>query len=278
VVRRRALALAGLGAAFVAVEGGWREPRRLVVRSRALALARWPARLDGLRVGIVADLHAGSPHFGLRRVEQIVARVNGERPDLIVLLGDYVDPKVPFGRRLAPEAVTERLGRLRARLGVHAVLGNHDWHEDGERVQRALLAAGIAVLEDRALPLAYEPGALWLVGLADLRYRRPEPRVAFADVPEGAPVIALAHDPDLFPLLPDRAAIVLAGHTHGGQVGVPFLRRLVIPSYHGDRYANGHVVEQGRHLYVSAGVGTSGMPLRLFAPPEIVVLELRARG
>jgi uncharacterized protein len=270
---RTAAALAAAG--LVAVEAAWREPRRLVVRRPVLRLERWPAALDGLRVAVVADLHAGAPHFGLRRVEQVVARVNAERPDLVALLGDYVDPNVLLARRLAPEAIARRLGRLRAPLGRLAVLGNHDWREDGERIGRALADAGIRVLEDEAVPLGHDPGAPWVVGLADLRHRRPDPRAAFAAVPEGAPVLALAHDPDLFPLLPARAALVLAGHTHGGQVGLPVVRGLVIPSWWGERYAHGHVVEHGRHLYVSAGVGTSGVPVRLLAPPEVVILELR---
>jgi uncharacterized protein len=271
---RTAAAVAAAG--LLALEAAWREPRRLVVRRPVLRLERWPAALDGLRVAVVADLHAGAPHAGLRRVEEVVARLNAERPDVVALLGDYVDPNVLFAQRLAPEAVARRLGRLRARLGRVAVLGNHDWHGDGERMRRALQDAGLAVLEDDAVALGPGPGALWAVGLADLRYRRPDPRAAFDGVPAGAAVLALAHDPDLFPLLPDRAALVLAGHTHGGQVSLPVVRGLVIPSWWGERYAHGHVVEDGRHLYVSAGVGTSGLPVRLLAPPEIVVLELRA--
>src|SRR6188472_3864606 len=273
---RARTAAAAVAAGLLAVEAAWREPRRLVVRRPVLALERWPAALDGLRVALVADLHAGAPHAGLGRVEQVVARVNAERPDLVALLGDYLDPHVLFARRLSPEAVARRLGRLRAPLGRLAVLGNHDWRGDGERLRRALEDAGIAVLEDDAVALGPQPGAPWVVGLADLRRRRPQPRAAFARVPAGAPVLALAHDPDLFPLLPDRAALVLAGHTHGGQVSLPVIRGLVIPSWWGDRYAHGHVVEDGRHLYVSAGVGTSGLPVRLFAPPEVVILQLRA--
>jgi predicted MPP superfamily phosphohydrolase len=87
-------------------------------------------------------------------------------------------------------------------------------------------------------------------------------------------VILLSHDPDVFPLVPERVAITLSGHTHGGQVAIPLLRRLVIPSRYGERYARGHIVEDGRHLYVTSGLGTSGLPVRLLAPPEIVVLEL----
>jgi hypothetical protein len=117
-----------------------------------------------------------------------------------------------------------------------------------------------------------------VAGLADLRKRRPDLPGALDGVPPGAPILLLAHDPDVFPYVPARVALTLSGHTHGGQVAIPLVRRPAIPSLHGERYARGHVVEEGRHLYVSSGFGTSGLPLRLLAPPEVVVLELRAPG
>jgi uncharacterized protein len=150
------------------------------------------------------------------------------------------------------------------------VLGNHDWKRGGDAIWRELEAAGITVLENRAV----ERGALWVAGLADMRMRRPDVEAALAEVPDGEPVILLSHDPDQFPRVPDRVALTVAGHTHGGQVAIPLLRRPAIPSFYGERYASGHVVEGGRHLYVSSGLGTSGLPLRALAPPEIVVLEL----
>jgi predicted MPP superfamily phosphohydrolase len=95
-------------------------------------------------------------------------------------------------------------------------------------------------------------------------------------VPENAPVLLLSHDPDAFPFVPERVGLTLAGHTHGGQVGIPWLRRPFVPSYYGERYLHGHLVEGGRHLYVSSGIGTSGLPVRFLRPPEVVNLTLRA--
>jgi uncharacterized protein len=97
-------------------------------------------------------------------------------------------------------------------------------------------------------------------------------------VPDGAPVLLLSHDPDVFPHVPDRVSLTLSGHTHGGQINLPLLRRAAVPSRHGVRYLAGHVVEYGRHLFVSSGLGTAGLPLRLRRPPEIVLLTLRAGG
>jgi predicted MPP superfamily phosphohydrolase len=265
-------AVAALAAAGIAWRGLWHEPRSQRVRTLELVLPAWPAGLDGLRVALVSDLHAGAPHVGEARVERVVAAVREERPDLVLLLGDYVDLDVRFASAVAPEAVGERLGALEAPLGVLAVLGNHDWRHDGPRVAAALRDAGIPVLENEAVRTG---DALWVAGVADTRHRRPDMAGALREVPDGAPVILMSHDPDLFPQVPARVALTVSGHLHGGQVGVPLIRRPFLPSRFGERYARGHKVEGGRHLFVTAGLGTTGWPVRLLAPPEIVVLRLR---
>jgi uncharacterized protein len=142
----------------------------------------------------------------------------------------------------------------------------------------ALLDAGVAVLENDAAPL--RPG-LWVAGVADARHRFPDIRGAVSKAPADAAVLLALHDPDLFPQVPGRVALTVSGHLHGGQVNVPLIRRAVIPSRYGDRYLAGHIVEGGRHLYVSSGLGTSGLPLRLLRRPEVPVLRLtriRERG
>ena len=239
-----------------------------------MPLERWPAALDGLRVAVVSDLHTGAPHVGERKLERIVAKVNTARPDLVALVGDYADPTVPLGEPVAPERVAELLGDLHARLGVFAVLGNHDWYHYGERVPRALREAGIEVLENDAVAVERGGEVLWVAGLADMRERHADVTVALAMVPPGQALLALTHDPDMFPQLRDRANVTLAGHTHGGQVGVPLVRRAVAPSRRG--YTGGEVREAGGYMYVSRGVGTTGLPIRLASPPEIAVLRLLA--
>jgi predicted MPP superfamily phosphohydrolase len=270
-VIRRALGAAGAAAAVYA---GWIEPRRLVTVRATLELPRWPARLDGFRLGVLTDLHGGAPHAGAAAIARAVQRLNDEAPDLILLGGDYIDAHPLWGGRLDPDTIAGELGNLSAPLGVFGVLGNHDWKQAGDRMWAALERAGVPVLENRALPA----GDVYVAGLADLRRRRPDLPATLAQVPADAPTIVLAHDPDLFPLVPARVALTVSGHTHGGQVAIPRLRRPAIPSYYGERYARGHVVEDGRHLYVSSGLGTSGLPIRLLAPPEVVILELRPAG
>jgi uncharacterized protein len=251
------------------------EPDRLVVRREEIAL---PTRdLDGLRVALLADLHAGAPHVDDAKVAAVVAAINAERPDVVLLLGDYVIQGVVGGTFMAPERIAAHLGALRAPLGVWAVLGNHDHWLDGGRVTRALTAAGIRVLENEAARVDRGGRSLWLAGIDDLWTARPDVDRALAMVADDGPVLLFTHNPDLFPRVPARVALTLAGHTHGGQVDLPLLGPLVVPSDHGARYADGHVVEDGRHLFVSHGVGTSILPVRFRVPPEIVVLTLRAR-
>jgi predicted MPP superfamily phosphohydrolase len=267
-------AVAGGVALAAAAYAGWVEPRRLVTVRRTLELPRWPAALDGLRLGVLSDIHAGAPHVGTRTIARAVEALNAERPEIMLLLGDFIDAHVLWGGRVSPRDIARELSALSAPLGTFAVLGNHDWKQAGHEMWRALEDAGIPVLENRAAAA----GDLYVAGLADLRQRRPDLPGALAGVPAGAPVVLLAHDPDVFPFVPDRVALTLSGHLHGGQVAIPVLRRPAVPSRYGERYVRGHVVEDGRHLYVSSGLGTSGLPLRLLAPPEVVILELRQPG
>ena len=273
---RVAKAAAAAAAAALAAYAGFVEPRRLAVRRVPLALPNWPEGLGGLRVGVMSDFHGGAPHAGAAAISRWVERMNAERPDLVVLTGDFVDAHFLFGGRLTPERVGERLARLDAPLGAVAVLGNHDWKAFGVRVWTALTRAGITVLENGSVAVEAPGGRFHVAGLADMRLRRPMIQAALAAVSAHEPVILLAHDSDLFPLVPDRVALTVAGHTHAGQIAIPYVRRPFIPSRYGERYARGHIVEEGRHLVVSAGLGTSGIPARLLAPPELLLLELRA--
>jgi uncharacterized protein len=259
----------------LAVWAFWLEPRRLIVHEESLELPHWPEALHGLRVGLLSDLHVGSPYWQLPELAQLVERVNKEEPELILLAGDYLINGVAFGTWTDPESIAAVLGRLRAPLGVVAVLGNHDWWNDGYRVRHALEAQGIVVLENEAHAIERNQTRFFVVGLADQLTRRVRIDKALSAVPAGAPYLVLVHEPDVFARLPDGAALTLAGHTHGGQVKLPLVGRPVVPSRYGQRYAAGHVVEDGRHLFVTTGVGTSTWPVRFGVTPEIVILSLQ---
>ena len=271
--RRAAAAIATAGTA-VAAWATLVEPRRLRVREVPVEVPGWPDALADLRVALVSDLHAGAPHVDERRVARVVQAVNNARPDVVALLGDYVDPDVALGDRVEPEDVAEQLGSLAAPLGVFAVLGNHDWLENGERVRHALREQRIEVLENDAASVDLAGEVLWVVGLADAITRTPDVTTPFSLVPQRAPLIVLTHNPDLFPKLPERPLLALAGHTHGGQVNLPLAREHVIPSVYGDRYAGGLFRRGERVMYVSRGIGTSWLPIRFAAAPEVVMLTV----
>ena len=253
----------------------WIEPAWLSTHRFVLEIPGWQPAHRGLKVAILTDLHVGSPHAGLEKLEKVVESTNRERPDLIVILGDLVIQGVIGGSFVEPEATAEVLKGLRAPLGTVAVLGNHDWWLDGVRVEKALAGAGIVVLENEAHPLQVQGQPLWIVGLADLWTRKPDIAGSLRQVKGQDPVILLTHNPDVFPDVPPRVNLTLAGHTHGGQVNLPIVGRLVVPSKYGQRFAMGHIVENGRHLFVGGGVGTSILPVRFRVPPEVVILELR---
>ena len=204
-----------------------------------------------------------------------MARTNDEYPDLIVILGDLVVQDVVGGHFVEPEPIAEVLRGLRAPLGVIAVLGNHDWWYDGPRVEKALRGAGIEVLENQAQHVQYRGKAFWVVGIADLWTRTPDLEGSLRQAEGSDPIILITHNPDLFPDVPSRVSLTIAGHTHGGQVNLPILGRLVVPSKYGQRYAMGHIVENGRHLFVGGGVGSSILPVRFRVPPEVVVITLQ---
>jgi len=256
------------------------EPASLRVREYDLALGKWPHDLDGLSAAVLADMHVGSPFNGLSKLERIVQQTNQVKPDLILLAGDYVIHGVRGGRFVPPPDFCPILGKLRARLGVWAVLGNHDWWLDGPAIRAEIEKNGIRVLENDAALI--DPSmSLWLAGVGDYWEGRPDVRLALEHVPLDATVIVLTHNPDVFPEIPSRVALSIAGHTHGGQVRLPLLGRPVVPSKFGERYAAGHIAEpdgeQGRDFFVSTGLGTSILPVRFGVPPEISLLRLHTR-
>lgn len=260
---------------------GWSfgiEPGLLTVRDVGVDSKAWPADRPPLRIAVIADFHTGAPHIDLEKVSEVVRRTNALEPDLILLLGDYVIHGVLFGRFVPPEQTAKRLGAFRARHGVYAVLGNHDWWLDGERVRKSLQDVGIPVLENAVETIDLPSGRLWIAGIADDTTRTPEVARTLARVPPGEPVIVFAHDPAIFPDVPVRALVTLAGHSHGGQVYLPWGGAIITPGRAPLRHAYGLIREAGKAMYVTSGIGTSILPVRLNMPPEIAVIELKSQS
>jgi predicted MPP superfamily phosphohydrolase len=250
------------------------EPNRLVLKTVSLPVERIDNQFGPLKVVLISDIHTGSPWITLEKLRQIVSITNAAKPDLILLAGDFVAEEVIGGKLVEPEPIAAELKGLSAPLGTYAVLGNHDWAWNGPRVSKALTAAGIPVLENSALRLERNGQHLWLVGIADAWTRKPDFQTAMSQVLDDAPVIAFTHNPDVFPSAPKQIDLLLAGHTHGGQIRLPLIGSPMVPSKYGQRYVAGHIFENGHHLYVTTGVGTSVFPIRLGVTPEVVLLNL----
>lgn len=246
------------------------EARRVpVIRTAAMALPGWPAGQKPIRVALLSDIHLGSATMDAARLTRLVAIVNRARPDLVLIAGDLLHGYRPAA--VDPRELTRPLAGLRAPLGAVAVLGNHDWALGAEGVRRALAAAGIRTLDNAAIAR----GPLAIAGLGDdyTHHDRLAQTLAAVRRLSGARVM-LAHTPDSMPRLPGDIALLLAGHTHCGQIVLPLVGAPVSVSRWGNRYRCGIVRENGRTVIVSAGLGTSGPPLRLGAPPDIWLLTL----
>lgn len=270
-MRKLYLLLIGLGACLLgALLWGFIEARAdPIVRRAELAMTDWPAGAPPLRVVLVSDVHAGNIAVTPARLSRIVAQINALQPDLVLIAGDFLPGE---GEVDAPTA-TARLAPLkglRARLGVVAVPGNHDHWTGLGAVRSALDAAGVTLLANQAAVR----GPLVIAGVDDdySRHARTAQTIALARRLPGAKLV-LTHSPDIAPQLPEDFALLLAGHTHCGQVVIPFYGSLDPVSRYQDRYRCGIVREGARTVIVGAGIGGS-LPLRLNAPPDLWLLTL----
>jgi predicted MPP superfamily phosphohydrolase len=269
-------AAVGLGYALVG------QPRWFVVDRRTIGIRGLPQPLDGLRVVQLTDIHHG-PWLSLGYVRQVVQTTNELRPDLVLLTGDYVSSSAADIR-----PVIEELARLQPRIKILAVLGNHDWWEDGPHTQRQFCEAGIAVIDNarrivtpdrRIVPDARE--GLAIGGVGDLWTDRQDYQRALGGLPAAMPRLLLSHNPDVAEeqeLVGSglRVDLMISGHTHGGQIALPGLGAPLCPSRYGQKYAQGLVQGPVCAVFICRGIGVSLLPVRIGTSPEIAVLELKA--
>lgn len=249
------------------------EPFTLKTSVWSVSTKKWPYQ-HALRIVLLTDVHMISPWMTSHHLETIVEETNKLHPDLVLLLGDYVGTH-PFGFQLKPEVGLAPLKSLSASCGVYAVLGNHDLHGSNGWPE-ALIKTGIPVLQNRAVPVNCRNNKFWIAGLEELWWQHTDIVKTLAQITDSNPVIMMMHNPDSFPNIPQSVALSVAGHTHGGQVKMPFYGSVaaVIPSKYGTRYVYGHVVEEGKHLVVSSGLGMTALPIRFLTPPEISIVTL----
>ncbi|AHE56328.1 hypothetical protein NX02_23570 [Sphingomonas sanxanigenens DSM 19645 = NX02] len=248
--------------------------RTPVVRHGMIALPRWPVGAPPLKVALLSDIHVAGPDMSPARLARIVAQVNGERPDLVLIAGDLVSDKRGATRRYGVAESVAPLRGLRARLGVVAVLGNHDHWRDTQAFHRALRGIGITVLANDAA----RRGPITIAGIDDHYSHHADVGATMRAVRAlGGPVIALSHSPDVAPALP-AAVPLFAGHTHCGQIRLPLVGRPATMSRYGERYACGLIREGERTVLVGAGLGTSVVPLRIGVPPDFWVVTVGKRS
>ena len=271
----RAIAVLAIAAlAFVAL--GYRNATSSpVVRRLFVHVPGYPARAAETRIALLSDIHVHGPDMPPSRVAGIVDQVNALRPDIVLLAGDFIGDNW-IGAHYPIEAAIAPLAHLRAKVGVYAVLGNNDYDAGADEVIAALDRAGVTVLVNRAEPV----GAIALGGIdgrilhSGLEWQRRRKRVFQAvERTPGVPVV-FVHRPDDFRWSPQSIPLVLAGHTHCGQIVLPLIGPLVTGSDFGRRYVCGIIRKGPRTLIVTAGVGTSHVPLRIGAPPDLWLISV----
>lgn len=263
------------GSALTAGYGFW-EASQIRIRRQVVPVPNLPPPFAGKTVAVLADLHHG-PLVGLPFIREAVRQANDLNPDLIALVGDYAHQGLHTDEQLPP--CLEALSALRAPLGVFAVPGNHDMQHAGRVYRDAIAATPLADLTNRNRRLSVDGADLWLAGVDDLYWGKPDLKAALAGVPAGAAVVLLCHNPDFAEDAPDtRVGLMLSGHLHGGQAYLPGLGAWWLPSKYGAKYRCGLVQGPASRVFVSRGLGEAGVPLRLNVPPEINLLTLMPDG
>jgi hypothetical protein len=282
-ITRRGFLKAGLsGAAGLAIYPGEIERHWIDVSRRDVALHGLPAAFDGLHIVQLSDIHLDefTEPFFLRHA---IDTINGLKPDVVVLTGDYVTYELAsrdFALRSANQC-GELLSELQCSQR-YAILGNHDFLLGEKVVASALTMHGIPVLKNAYLPIERSGGRIWLAGLDDPLFGDPDPDAAIPlsirHQPD-EPVILLCHEPDYADELLAQPAgkavdLMLSGHTHGGQVRLPFIGGIHLPP-EGKKYVEGWFQLGAMQLHVNRGLGTVGVPFRFNCPPEITSMKLR---
>lgn len=241
------------------------EARRMpVMRTTTIALPGYPADAKPLRIALLTDTHMAGPDQTPERLARIVAAIDAQHPDLILLGGDFMSEPKPIGRAYGPDAAVAPLAKLNAPLGIVAVLGNHDhWDAEGT-IQPALARIGVTLVQNDAV----RRGPLVIGGIDDGYSGHMDVPATIAAVRQfDGPTLFLSHEPNAIAGLP-RGAVLLTGHTHCGQIALPLIGPIYIPGKHHLHYACGRYDERGKTVIVSGGVGTSDVPLRFWAPPD----------
>ena len=266
VLRKLCGATVGLGAGRTLLDAAFDRQQVEVTRQR-VTIPELPAAFDGVRICQITDVHHG-PFLPLEYVHDAVALALAQEPDMFVLTGDLSHKKE---WSVAP--VWDAMTALEAPLGVWGVMGNHDWWHGIDASREGARHAGVEMIDNCAVPIDRGGERLWLGGVGDLWEDRQDLQGALRDTPADEPVVLLTHNPDYADQMTDpRVKLMLAGHSHGGQVCAPLLGPVGFVNK--KRYTEGLVATGVSQIYISRGIGMAGVPFRLNCPPELTVLEL----
>ncbi|MCK5113638.1 MAG: metallophosphoesterase [Phycisphaerae bacterium] len=256
----------------VAVDALFIEPHGFKVTEHTITISDLPQEWDGVTIAHLSDIHIGRLS-DLDDAREIVNMTNDLRADLIVITGDFVSR----ADAITP-ALVEVLRDLRAPMGVYAVIGNHDHWTDAPKMVAMFEAAGIRFLTNKHQILIRNGKPLALGGVDDLMSGNSDVTLAFTGVPNGVPRILLSHNPDYAELMPpgSNVDLMLCGHTHGGQVNIPLVGRLILPIKY-PKYAEGLVQGPQCQVFISRGLGMVYIPARFNCRPEIPLITLRAK-
>lgn len=241
-----------------------------------LPAKNWNNNLSDMKIALISDFHAGNRPFEHWRVNRAIEKIAKEKPDIIFLLGDYVNGSLGMSAMPLDE-LAEILAKLDAPLGIYAVTGNHDIGYGEQKIIKALSSDKIKFLQDENVKIDMPKGSFYLAGLSfayDLNYNV---RKALSGIPEGAPTILLIHSPDLYPALPKNVSISFSGHTHGGQVNLPFYGSvwgLDVAQITGKSYGLMESVYDN-WIYITKGIGTSTITVRLLCEPQVEIITLK---
>lgn len=247
------------------------EPNILLTKSQKLEIPHWNKDLDGFKIALITDIHLGTKFVDLKKLARIVKIVNSKNPDLIVICGD-LDAKSISKEKYSTTQIANILKNLKSKHGVIAVMGNHDYVPPSV-VKNIYQKSNIILLENEDYYFSHNAKTLRIVGFKDLWHFKSNPIQVVGMKDKTTPTVVLTHNPDYFPQMPNFVSLTLSGHTHGGEIVLPFIGSFFIPSEYGQRYRNGYIIENNKHLFVSRGVATlSGG--RFLDPPEINILTL----
>lgn len=241
------------------------EPNLLIVKHYKIQ----NKNLTGLKVVFASDFHLKKNES--QKLKKIVKKINSQNPDIVLFGGDFANCP-SYKCTLHPKKIAEEIGNIKAKYGVYSTLGNHDYWLDANAIRQSLTQCNVTVLINQNSCINISNNRKLCISGLDC-FSPSEDDINEILKQHHSPTILLSHSPDVFPEVPDFVDLILAGHTHGGQINIPFYGPIFVPSDYGTKYAAGLIKEKNKKMIVSKGIGTSSIHIRFNCLPEIVVID-----